>query len=162
MILPQTQTMLRVLSRGDLEGDQDRSRDRGRRDGGRLRSHTNVSIVATYGQVRAIPSFGGNDIVPMLRDKSPKLDEWLALRRKEAGITPAPSSVPRNSLWRKKRRSEPQKYTCRQCGERINTMSCTGHIRWGGRIYCPNMPKHTRADLSREVGRPEETRECAT
>ena len=74
-------------------------------------------------------------------------DEWLALRRKEAGITPAPSNIPRNSLWRKKQRGEPRKYTCRQCGERMNTaMSSTGHIRWGGRIYCPNIPGQISAE----------------
>lgn len=83
--------------------------------------------------------FRGKRYCPHAPGQIPK-DEWLGLRRKEAGIAPGPCNVPRNSLWRKKTRGEPRKYTCRKCGETINTGTSTGHMKWSGSIYCPNIP----------------------
>ena len=83
--------------------------------------------------------FRGKRYCPHAPGQIPK-DDWLALRRKEAGIAPGPCNVPRNSLWRKKTRGEPRKYSCRKCGETINTGTSTGHIKWSGSIYCPNIP----------------------
>jgi hypothetical protein len=57
-------------------GDPDlkkRDRERSLRNGGRLQSHIYARSVETYcGLLRAIPSFGGNGTVPMLRNRSQK------------------------------------------------------------------------------------------